>query len=54
MGSRDEEEEDGGDDTYNTQGRVALPNQMNFQKSSKGGQGVVFNPKIYIADFGPL
>ena len=33
-------------------GRVALPNKMNFRKSSKG---VIFNPtKIYIADFGPL
>ena len=32
--------------------RVALPNKMNFRKSSKG---VIFNPtKIYIADFGPL
>ena len=28
---------------------------MNFQKSSKGGRaGVIFNQKIYIADFGPL
>ena len=34
-----------------TEGRVRLPNGMNFQKSAKGG-GVIFNPKIYIADFG--
>ena len=27
---------------------------MNFQKTSKGGGGVIFNPKIYVADFGPL
>ena len=29
---------------------------MNFRKSSKGrgGGGVIFNPKIYVADFGPL
>ena len=26
---------------------------MNFRKSSKG-RGVIFNPKIYIADFGHL
>ena len=40
-----------------TLGRVALPNRMNFRKSSKGGGGgggggVIFNPKIYITDFG--
>ena len=34
-----------------TKGRVRLPNQMNFWKSAKGG-GVIFNPKLYIADFG--
>ena len=34
-----------------TKGRVRLPNQMNFWKRAKGG-GVIFNPKIYIADFG--
>ena len=27
--------------------------QMNFRKSSEGGGGI-FNPKIYIAEFGPL
>ena len=27
--------------------------QNNFRKTSKGG-GVIFNPKIYIADFGSL
>ena len=30
---------------------MALPNGMNFRKSAKGG-GVIFNPKIYVADFG--
>ena len=29
-----------------------LPNRMNFRKISKGGGGFIFNPKIYIADFG--
>ena len=32
-------------------GRIPLQNQMNFWKSVKGG-GVIFNPKVYIADFG--
>ena len=32
-------------------GRVTLPNRMIFRKTSKG-EGVIFNPKIYIADFG--
>ena len=27
------------------------PNRMNFRKSAKGGVGVIFNPKIQIADF---
>ena len=27
---------------------------MFFGKGPKGGGGVFFNPKIYIADFGPL
>ena len=40
--------EDGG---IITKGRVPLPNQMIFGKSSKGW-GVIFNPKIYVADFG--
>ena len=30
---------------------MAVPNLINFQKSSKGW-GVIFNPKIYVADFG--
>ena len=34
-------------------GSPARPKRMNFRKSSKGG-GVISNPKIYIADFGPL
>ena len=33
--------------------RVAVTKRMNFRKSSKG-RGVIFNPKIYIADFGHL
>ena len=33
-------------------GRKAVPNRMNFQKSSKG-EGVIFNQKIHI-DFGTL
>ena len=32
-------------------GRVPLPNWMIFWKSAKGG-GIIFNPKIYVADFG--
>ena len=35
-------------------GRLPLPKRMNFRKSSKRGGGVIFNPKIYIAKFGPL
>ena len=31
--------------------RVKVPKRMNFRKSSKEGEGVIFNPKIYIADF---
>ena len=27
---------------------------MNFRNSSKRGGGVIFNPKIYFADLGPL
>ena len=34
---------------YATKERIPLPNRMNFWKSAKG---VIFNPKIYIADFG--
>ena len=38
-----------------SRGRMAPPKRMNFRKSSKGGgDGVISNPKIYIADFGPL
>ena len=37
---------------FRCKGRVALPNRMSFRKSAKGGQGVIFNPKIDIADFG--
>ena len=36
--------------------RMVLPNWMNFRKSSKegkeGGHFQIFNPKIYVADFG--
>ena len=32
-------------------GRVTLPKQINFWKSSERGGGVISNPKIYIADF---
>ena len=38
---------------------MALPNRMNFRKSSegggegRGGEGI-FNKKYHIADFGPL
>ena len=36
-------------------GRVRVPKRINFWKSSKGGGGgVIFNPKIYVADVGPL
>ena len=30
---------------------MAAPNQMKFFQR---GRGVIFNPKIYVADFGPL
>ena len=33
-------------------GRTAPPKRMNFRKNSKGG--IISNPNIYIADFGPL
>ena len=36
-----------------SKGRVTVPKRMNFQKSSEGG-GVISNPKINIAEFGPL
>ena len=35
------------------EGRLASPKRMNSQKSSKGGR-VIFNPKIYVVDFGHL
>ena len=34
-------------------GRMAPPKRMNFRKSSKGW-GLISNPKIYIAKFGPF
>ena len=37
----------------NRKGLVRVPQPMNFPKNSKGGGGI-FNPKIYIADFGPV
>ena len=36
----------------NTKERVPLPNRMNFWKNFQKGGGVIFNPKIYAADFG--
>ena len=33
-------------------GRIPLPNWMNFRKSAIEGGGAIFNPKIYVADFG--
>ena len=36
--------------TYFPEGRVRPSNRFNFRKSAKGG-GVIFNPKIYVADF---
>ena len=39
--------------TCGCKGRVRLTDLMNFRKSSERG-GVIFNPKIYIAKFGPL
>ena len=32
---------------------MTQPKGMNFRKSSKGGW-VIFDPKTYVADFGPL
>ena len=31
---------------------MAAANRMNYRESSKGGGGVIFDPKIYVADFG--
>ena len=44
---------------FEDKGCLTHPKRMNFWKSSEGGEvggggGVIFNPKIYIADFGPL
>ena len=33
--------------------QVGLTKQINFRKTSKGGRGVIFNVKIYVADFRP-
>ena len=41
------------DHLLGTLGQVTLPNGMKCWKSSKGG-GVIFKPKIYIANFGPF
>ena len=38
---------------YTRKGRLVPPKRINFQKSSKGGW-IIFNPKINLADFGPL
>ena len=35
-----------------SKGRMVLPNWMNFRKRGEGGGGFIFNPKIYVADFG--
>ena len=37
-------------DDFGDKGRMGTPIRMNFQKSSKGGGEVIFNPKIYVAD----
>ena len=41
-------------DSDSYKGRVGQTKQMNFRKTSKGGRGVIFNPKIYVADLGTL
>ena len=41
-------------DNYHCWRRIPPPNWMNFWKSAKGGGGVIFNPKNYVADFGNL
>ena len=35
-------------------GSLPPPKRMNFWKSSEEGREIIFNPKIYIAKFGPL
>ena len=42
------------DENFDDEGRVWLPNRMNFRKSVKGGAGVHFQSKIYIGDFRPF
>ena len=39
-------------DFYRPKGRVRVPKQMDFRKIFKQEGGVIFNPKIYVADFG--
>ena len=38
--------------THKAKGRIAAPNRMNFGKVLRGG--VIFNPKIFVADLGNL
>ena len=33
---------------------MAAPNRLNFWKRSKGGEGGIFNQKIYVAVFAPF
>ena len=33
-------------------GRIPLPYRINGKSAKGGGRGVIFNPKIYVADFG--
>ena len=40
--------------TNSSKGCPAPLKRLNFRKNSEGGGGVIFNPKIYIAKFGPL
>ena len=35
-------------------GSIPAPKRMNFRKSSEGGGGIISDPKIYVAKFGPL
>ena len=42
------------DENFDDEGRVWLPNRMNFRKSAKGERGFIFNPKIILQIFGPL
>ena len=36
----------------NPEGQMVSTKRVNFRKSSKRGGGVIFNPKIHVADFG--